>query len=63
MSLHDLFRQIEEDEGEAGLRAFYDEVIGDSPDLRARLSAHDMLRIVPLDLDVPMARHFPNATF
>ena len=63
MSLHDLFRQIEADEGEAGLRAFYDEVIGDSPDLRARLSAHDMLRIVPLDLDVPMARHFPNATF
>ena len=38
MSLHDLFRWLEADQGEAGLRAFYDEVIGDSPDLRARLS-------------------------
>lgn len=63
LSLHDLFREIETDEGEAGLRAFYDEVIGDSPDLRARLSAHDLLRIVPLDYESPMARHFPDVTF
>ncbi|MEO9573901.1 MAG: glycosyltransferase family 2 protein [Tateyamaria sp.] len=63
LSLHDLFRKIEVEEGEAGLRAFYDEVIGDGPELRARLSAHDLLRIVPLDCATPIARHFPDATF
>lgn len=61
MSLHDLFRGIEAEQGTAGLRAFYDEVVGDSPDLRARLDAHGLLRIVPLDLDGACARHFPDA--
>ena len=61
MSLHDLFRWLEADQGEAGLRAFYDEVIGDSPDLRARLSAHGLLREVDLGLDAALARHFPDA--
>lgn len=62
VSLHDLFARIEADTGAIGLRAFYDEVIGDSPDLRDRLSEHDLLRIVPLDLASPVARHFPNVT-
>ncbi|APX11745.1 glycosyltransferase family 2 protein [Tateyamaria omphalii] len=61
LSLHQLFRQLEEQRGEAGLRAFYDEVIGDSADLRARLHAHGALREVNLDLDATVARHFPNA--
>lgn len=61
LSLHDLFHAIEADEGVAGLRAFYDEVVGDSADLRARLEAHDLLRIVALDLDGALARHFPGA--
>ncbi|WP_147106010.1 glycosyltransferase family 2 protein [Tateyamaria sp. syn59] len=61
MTLHDLFTYLEANEGENGLRAFYDEVIGDSPDMRARLQAHGALRIVDLDLDTKVARHFPDA--
>ncbi|WP_415402597.1 glycosyltransferase family 2 protein [Tateyamaria sp. SN3-11] len=61
MSLHDLFRWLEADQGEDGLRAFYDEVIGDSPDLRARLNAHGLLRTIDLGLDAALARHFPDA--
>ncbi|MEL6620265.1 MAG: glycosyltransferase family 2 protein [Pseudomonadota bacterium] len=62
MNLHDLFRMIEADAGEAGLRAFYDEVIGDSADLRARLEAQGLLRLVDLDLDGCLARHFPDVS-
>lgn len=61
LSLHDLFRHIATEQGKAGLHAFYTEVIADSPDLRARLDAEGLLRIVPLDLDAPLARHFPDA--
>ena len=61
LTLHELFRWIEADQGEAGLRAFYDEVIGDSPDLRARLGAHDALREVDLALTAATVRHFPDA--
>ena len=61
MSLHNLFNWLEADQGEEGLRAFYDEVIGDSPDLRRRLSAHGLFREVDLDLDASLARHFPDA--
>ncbi len=62
MNLHDLFQMIEADAGEAGLRAFYDEVIGDSPDLRARLEARGLLRLVDLDLDRVVAQHFPDVS-
>ncbi|WP_299725190.1 glycosyltransferase family 2 protein [uncultured Tateyamaria sp.] len=62
LSLHDLFRSIEAEAGTAGLRAFYDEVVGDSADLRARLEAHGLLRIAALDLDGAVARHFPDVT-
>jgi hypothetical protein len=61
MTLHDLFQMIQADSGEAGLRQFYDEVIGDSPDMRARLDAHGLLRIVDLDLDTVAQKHFPDA--
>jgi hypothetical protein len=61
LSLHDLFHQIEAEAGQAGLRRFYDEVIGDSPDLRARLDAHGLLRLVDLDLDTVTQKHFPGA--
>ncbi|WP_299612155.1 glycosyltransferase family 2 protein [uncultured Tateyamaria sp.] len=59
---HALFQQLQAEEGEAGLRRFYDEVIGDSADLRARLSAHGLLREVDLNLEAALAKHFPNAT-
>ena len=61
-SLHDLFRNLEETEGEAGLRRFYDEIAIDSPALQERLKSHDLLRHADLDLDVKLARHFPDFT-
>ena len=61
MNLHMMFRYLLDTEGEAGLRAFFDEVVGDSPDMRARLEAQGALRLVDLDLDAVRARHFPAA--
>lgn len=62
LSLHELFRIIEAEDGEAGLRAFYDEVCADTPRLRAALLRHGLLREVMLPLDTAMARHFPDAS-
>ena len=61
MTLHELFRWIEQDQGEPGLLAFYDEVIGDSPQMRARLTAHDLLKQADLDLETALLHHFPDA--
>ncbi|MEO9684492.1 MAG: glycosyltransferase family 2 protein [Tateyamaria sp.] len=61
MSLHDLFLWLQADQGEAGLRIFYDEAVGDSPDMRARLDAYAVLRVIDLDLDAALKRHFPRA--
>lgn len=61
MSLHELFQSIEEDAGEAGLRAFFDEVCADTPALRARLSEQGLLRRANLDLNTTLLKHFPQA--
>lgn len=58
LSMHDMFSLIEEEEGEAGLRRFFDEVCADSPDLRARLDAEGLLRICDLDLEHKRRKHF-----
>ncbi|MDJ0822407.1 MAG: glycosyltransferase family 2 protein [Paracoccaceae bacterium] len=47
-----------EEEGDAGLRAFFDEVCADTPELRARLSAHRMLITAELDPDAAVKRVF-----
>ncbi|MEO0939657.1 MAG: glycosyltransferase family 2 protein [Pseudomonadota bacterium] len=60
LSMHELFRFIEAEEGEDGLRAFYVEVAEDSPDLRARLQAEGLLRQHDLALDGKLAQHFPD---
>tara|TARA_R110002049_G_scaffold23545_3_gene83297 strand:- start:14028 stop:14984 length:957 start_codon:yes stop_codon:yes gene_type:complete len=60
VSMHDLFTQIESERGEAGLRAFFDEVCADTPRLRAALAEHGYLRVVNLDLDRVLSRHFPR---
>ncbi|MEO0668568.1 MAG: glycosyltransferase family 2 protein [Pseudomonadota bacterium] len=60
LSIHELLSTIEAEDGEAGLRAFYDEVLGDSPDLRARLEARGLLRLHDLRLDEAASRHFPD---
>ncbi|MEM8579494.1 MAG: glycosyltransferase family 2 protein [Pseudomonadota bacterium] len=60
LSMNELFHYIAETEGEAGLRAFFAEVAENSTDLRARLSAHGLLREHDLRLDAAVARHFPG---
>ncbi|MDW4496871.1 glycosyltransferase family 2 protein [Sulfitobacter sp. D35] len=62
LTLHQLFCRLEREQGEAGLRAFFDEVCADSPGLRARLDARGLLRRVELDLAARRARHFPSIT-
>ncbi|MFT6459611.1 glycosyltransferase family 2 protein [Pseudophaeobacter arcticus] len=59
LSKHDLLNMIEAEEGEAGLRAFYDEICNDSPALRARLTAEGLLRIRDLNLAASRRKHFP----
>ncbi|MGR3803556.1 glycosyltransferase family 2 protein [Marinibacterium profundimaris] len=60
MSLHDLFRWLEADAGEDGLRAFYDEVLSDAAGLPDRLSAERLLRRHDLQLDRLVRKHFPG---
>ncbi|ASM72651.1 MULTISPECIES: glycosyltransferase family 2 protein [Roseobacteraceae] len=62
LSLHDLFRFIEADSGETGLREFYREVAEDSPELRARLDAEGLLRTHRLNVDEMTSLHFPDFT-
>jgi hypothetical protein len=62
LSMHDLFAMIEGEAGEAGLRAFFDEVCADTPSLRARLAGHGLLRKADLALASHLARHFPHFT-
>jgi hypothetical protein len=60
MSMHELFTQIETRDGEAGLRAFFDEVCADTPALRQKLADHGLLRVVDLDLNTTISKHFPQ---
>lgn len=62
LSLHELFQVIEAENGESGLRAFYDEVIADTPQLREKLAENGLLRQVNLSLDATVAKHFPDFT-
>lgn len=61
MSMHELFATIESDSGEAGLRAFFDEVCTDTPTLRANLDAHGLLGHAALNLDALRQKHFPQS--
>lgn len=59
-TLHELLNALEEDEGEAGLRRFYDEVCGDTDRLRSALAAEGMLKTRDLGLDRKRRKHFPG---
>ena len=59
-SLHALLRGIEAREGEAGLRAFFDSVCADTPELRARLDRHGLLRRANLEPSGSIVSHFPG---
>ena len=60
LTLHELFKDITERDGEAGLRAFYDEVVAATPRLTAALEAEGLLRKTDLQLDQHVQRHFPD---
>ena len=60
MSMHELLHWIESDAGEAGLRAFHDELCADTSELRARLEKESALRRCDLRLDHWRQKHFPN---
>ncbi|ETX29499.1 glycosyltransferase family 2 protein [Roseivivax isoporae] len=57
----DILALVHETEGMAGLRAFFDEVCRDHPELRARLDAHGLLHVHPLDPGPAAARLFGRA--
>ena len=60
LNMNALFSMLEQQDGEAALRRFYDEVCTATPDLRARLDQHGLLRRIDLDLGAKRARHFPD---
>ncbi|MFG6591653.1 glycosyltransferase family 2 protein [Sulfitobacter sp. 1A12157] len=60
LSMHELFSMIESEGGEPGLRAFFDEVCADTPELRAALNSHGLLRLAELGLDAKVSRHLPR---
>lgn len=62
ITVHELFALIHEEEGEAGLRAFFDEVCSDTPALRARLEDQGHLLCTRFPFDTTLAKHFPKFT-
>jgi glycosyl transferase family 2 len=60
MNMHELLQWIEADAGQAGLRAFHDELCADTPGLRARLQAEGLLRVCDLGLDAKRRKHFAD---
>lgn len=59
LPIHDLLAFVEAETGEAGLRAFFEEVCTANAPLCARLDAHGLLRRHRMDLETLRARHFP----
>lgn len=60
ITLHDLMKAIEDEEGTEGLRAFYDEICNDSPALRDRLEKEGLLRVRALQIASARMKHFPQ---
>lgn len=60
LSMHELLSTIEATHGEPGLRAFYDEICADTPDLRARLQAEGLQRVRNLHLAEKRQKQFPE---
>ncbi len=58
MELADIFDLMRAEEGEQGIRRFFDELSQATPELLSRLRAHDMLLTRTLDLDEKVARWF-----
>jgi hypothetical protein len=60
LGLNQLLGHLFETEGDTGLRRFFDEVCADTPALRDRLAALDLLRLHNLNLPAKRAKHFPE---
>jgi hypothetical protein len=60
VTMHELLSEIETEGGEAGLRAFYEELCLASPALLARLEAEDALKRADLQLDAALSAEFPH---
>ena len=58
MGQAELLDFLDQTEGEAGLRAFFDEVCADTPELRDRLDKHGMLLTHDFDFDTAVRRVF-----
>lgn len=58
MILNDVLKVLIEEEGDSGLRRFYDEMCAATPERLDLLRKHDMLVTAPLDLDDKVARIF-----
>lgn len=59
LSTHELLQMIMDESGEAGLRAFFDEVAVDSAALRSKLNRHGLLKRANLGLKATLSTHFP----
>lgn len=60
LSMHELLTMIETEDGEAGLRAFFDELCADTPAMRERLAGFDLLKRANLGLKATLSTHFPQ---
>ncbi len=62
VSLHELLSLLEAEQGESGLRSFFDEVCADTPPLRDRLAAEGLLCQRPQSFHDLRQKHFPKAS-
>ena len=60
LSMHELLTMIEAENGEAGLRSFFDEVCADTPALREHLTRFGLLKRANLGLKATLSTHFPQ---
>lgn len=58
MALHHVLSEIKTRDGDSGLRAFFDEVCMDSPQLRARLGQKGLLALHDLRLNAKLHQYF-----
>ncbi|MDK3016214.1 glycosyltransferase family 2 protein [Pseudodonghicola flavimaris] len=58
LTLHEVLSTIHDSEGDAGLRAFYDELCADTPSLRGALEREGLLHRCELDLTAKYRKQF-----
>ena len=60
LTLHEVLSLVQDSEGEAGLRAFYDELCADTPALRLALETEGLLYRCDLQLEAKRQKQFPS---